>query len=176
MTTIGTIITTHTGPARVVVMVPGGTRPDGQDYNQALTQAVANGSAVAAGVPLSAAQQSDNGQNNTTTTAPAPSPVTSQPAMQAVFVLDPHAMTASPDSSSSSGDQSGKDNTDGQQTGTKDQTRSADGSTGPDGKPHWQPSGLAKITAMYRTAEKLTASEGGDASPAASGDHVSILG
>jgi len=157
-------------------MVPGGTRPDGQDYNQALTQAVASGAVAAAGAPIAAPQQSDNGQNTPTTTAPAPSPVTSQPAMQAVFVLDPHAITAnpngSPDSSGSTDGQTGKNDTDGQ-TGTKDQTRSADGSTGPDGKSHWQPSGLAKITALYRTTEKLTASEGGDGSI---GDHLSILG
>ena len=173
MTTIGTIITTHTGPARVVVMVPGGTRPDGQDYNQALTQAVASAAVPAAGAPVNAAQQSDNGQSSPSTATPAPSPVSSQPAMQAVFVLDPHAITASPFGSGSSDDQN---NTDGQQTGAKDQTRSADGTTGHDGKSHWQPSGLAKITAMYRTAEKLTASEGGDAAPAATGDHLSILG
>ena len=169
MTTIGNIITTHTGLARVVVMVPGGTRPDGQDYNQALTQAVASGAVPAAGAPVNAAQQSDNGQSNPSTAIPAPSPVTSQPAMQAVFVLDPHAITASPNGSPDSS------STDGQQkqTGTTDQTRSANG---PDDKAHWQPSGLAKITAMYRTAEKLTASEGGDSGAAATGDHLSILG
>jgi hypothetical protein len=99
--------------------------------------------------------------------------------MQAVFVLEPQAVTASPNSSNLSGDQNGMDangNNDDTGKNGKDgdaasSSRSADG-TSHTGKPgHWEPSGMAKITAMYRSAEKLSAEEA-----AANGEHLSVLG
>ena len=190
MTSVGTIINTHTGPARVVVMVPVGARPDGQNYSQALTQAVANGAVTAADAattsPAALAQQ--NAAGNPTSPAssgPTAAMVTSQPVVQAVFVLDPHALSASPDSSgpqtdgqSSDGTSSGLNGSSTDPQNGKDGTRSADGSAsdgtdkaGENGKSHWQPSGSARIAALYRTTEK-TASD----SAASVGDNLSILG
>lgn len=189
MTSVGTIINTHTGPARVVVMVPVGARPDGQNYSQALTQAVGNGAVAAAdaSVPAVAAQQNAAG----TQSAPASSgsaSITGQPAVQAVFVLDPHALSASPNNSGTqtddqNGDGNGSDNSglSGSPTDPQngqDGTTSADGSSsgathkaGESGKSHWQPSGSARIAAIYRNTEKSASDNA-----ASVGDNLSILG
>lgn len=176
MTTIGTIIRTHTGPARVVVMVPADARTNGESY---LTQAVAGGSVpatVAPAVQASAGGQSGSSGNDSGTTTTA----STQAAVQSVFVVDPHALSGNAQSSDGQGDPitqpdnaSSADKSDGTSSATVTSDQKA-AQKAEDNKQahHWEPSGSAKIAALYRSTEQLN----GGNDTTAKADHVTIYG
>lgn len=202
MTSVGNILNTHTGPVRVVGMVPVAVRANGPDYNQALTQALEGEAASAVTADISS-----EGQAAAAAAAQLATTAASQPTVQAVFVSTPQAVTATPD-----GVQGGDNNQNGANAGGTDQTdgsiqanghdKNGDGKsdtpdasgndsgstsglgkdasteksdTGKSGKSaHWEPSGLAKIAALYRSTEKLSATQ--SAPTAAGSDNLDILG
>jgi len=154
----------------VVVMVPVGARPSGEDYSQALTQAVGGSAAVAANVPAALAQQQDSsGQNADASMVNGPSSASLQAAVQAVFVQDPQGTDAPPGTTNPNGE-----NSNGNSSDTTDKSQTDADKTAKSSKPsHWEPSGLAKIAALYRDTEKLASAQD---SGTATGDHLSILG
>ncbi|HVI52251.1 MAG TPA: hypothetical protein VM661_13640 [Candidatus Sulfotelmatobacter sp.] len=193
MTSVGNILNTHTGTVRIVGMVPVGARANGPDYNQALTQALGGDSAspsTAVTTDISAAGQAAAAQQGSdATNASTPAPV------QTLFVSDPDGdddqtkagesggdgqgdMTASGRKDSANGPQSASgQNADGQNGNGDDNGDGADKTDAAEksGKPaHWEPSGSAKIAALYRNTEKLAA--GQDGNIPTSGDGLSILG
>ena len=159
MTTIGNIINTHTGPARVVVMLPAAAKTDQQSYSQALTQAVAGGLVSVPGANPAGSQQPGGQTPSSSSDSPA---ISTSAAVQSVFVEHPQAMGAPEMSANLSGAQGQSGSSFG---GNSDTSSQDDGQTGDQNKSQsqtqaqahskWEPTGLAKVSALYRHTGKI---------------------
>ncbi len=144
-------------------MVPGGVRTDGTTYSQALTQAL-TGSAVPQPQDPTQAQTPATPGSDAATAAAQSSDSTDQAPVQSLYRAD----TTTPGGNSQAGSGTAPSSTSTGQTGGQGQDAKAVSDT----PTYWTPSGLAKIAAMYNTAEHRSGNNKG----AIGADHLNILG